>query len=305
LRPMSPPPRNSAVSRVPNISTVLGEGPVWDERTSSLYLVDIDSAELLRLRENGVESFRVSPGRISAVFLTETARLLCATDQGLVSLDTQSQECEWIGDIERDRIGNRTNDGKCDSLGRLWIGTMDASESRYSGALYRMDQGACATRMLDGIGVSNGLDWSPDAKVLYYTDSMRRLIWRFPFDQQSGALGPKEVFVSVPEDHGCPDGLAVDSQGFIWSAHWDGWRITRYDPQGAIDRVLWLPVPRVTSLCFGGADYRTLFITSARIGLSIEVLNNAPLSGALFTYDPGVAGRPSYRADLDRLRRQA
>lgn len=302
---MSSPYRNSAVRRVPHISTVLGEGPVWDERTASLYLVDIDRAELLCLRENRVESFSVAPGRISAVFLTETTRLLCATDQGLVILDMQSKECEWIGDIERDRIGNRTNDGKCDSLGRPWIGTMDASESGYSGALYRMDPGATATRVLDGIGVSNGLDWSPDAKVLYYTDSMQRLIWRFPFDAQSGALGPKEVFVTVPEEHGCPDGLAVDSQGFIWSAHWGGWRITRYDPQGAIERVLWLPVPRVTSLCFGGADYRTLFITSARIGLSVDVLSDAPLSGALFTYESEVAGRPPYRADLDRLRRPA
>jgi sugar lactone lactonase YvrE len=302
---MSPPPRNGAVSHVPILRTELGEGPVWDERTWSLYMVDIGSAELLCLHENRVESLRVSPGRISAVFLTETTRLLCATDEGLVSLDTQSKECELIGEIERGWPGNRTNDGKCDPSGRPWIGTMDASESRYSGALYRMDRGASATRMLDGIGVSNGLDWSPDAKILYYTDSMRRLIWRFPFDRQTGALGAKELFVTVPEDQGCPDGLAVDSQGFIWSAHWDGWRITRYDPQGAIDRVLWLPVPRVTSLCFGGADYRTMFITSARIGLSIDALKDAPLSGALFTYEPGVAGRPANRADLKFLRRQS
>jgi sugar lactone lactonase YvrE len=204
----------------------------------------------------------------------------------------------FVGPIERNRPGNRTNDGKCDAIGRVWIGTMDAAERAFTGALYRIDQDGSPTLMLDDIGVSNGLDWSPDGTSLYYTDSMRRLIWRFPFDMQSGTLGSREVFANVPQDQGCPDGLTVDAEGFVWSAHWDGWRVTRYDPRGSVERVLRLPVPRVTSLCFGGPDLDTLYMTSARIGLTSEQLLEAPLSGALFSYRPGVSGRPANHAKV-------
>jgi len=265
----------------------------------TLHFVDIKGADLLSYRENGVRRIRSFPGGLSALFLTSTRRLLCATTPGLVSTDQGRGRNRLLGPIERDRPDNRTNDGKCDALGRVWIGTMDVAERAFTGALYRIDPGASPTRILDDIGVSNGLDWSPDGTTLYYTDSKRRLIWRFPFDMQSGTLGRREVFANVPKEHGCPDGLTVDAEGFVWSAHWDGWRITRYDPDGTVERVIWLPVPRVTSLCFGGPRLETLYITSARIGLTYEQLQEAPLSGALFSCHPGVTGRPANYANVD------
>jgi sugar lactone lactonase YvrE len=201
--------------------------------------------------------------------------------------------------IEVGRAGNRTNDGKVDPMGRVWIGTMDDTETAFTGALYRIDQNLSVTRVLDGVGVSNGLDWSPDGTVFYYTDSKQGLIWRFPFDSQTGNLGRREIFATVPKEQGAPDGLTVDNEGFVWSAHWDGWRITRYDPAGTIERVVWLPVPRVTSVCFGGRNLDTLFITSARTGLSNDELLEAPLSGALFSCQPGVAGRAPNYAKID------
>jgi sugar lactone lactonase YvrE len=285
----------------------LGEGPVWDHRAQSLHFVDIQASELLTYRDGGVRRIRPFAGGLSAVFLTATRSLVCATTQGLVSFDPGRGSPEHgstgpgsrlVAQIECNRPGNRTNDGKCDALGRVWIGTMDAAERAFTGALYRIDQDASPTLMLDDIGVSNGLDWSPDGTSLYYTDSMRRLIWRFPFDLQSGTLGPREVFANVPMDQGCPDGLTVDAEGFVWSAHWDGWRVTRYDPWGSVERVVRLPVPRVTSLCFGGPDLDTLYITSARIGLTSDQLHEAPLSGALFRCQPGVTGRPANYANV-------
>jgi len=278
---------------------------VWDVRTGNLHFVDIKGADLLSYRENGVRRIRTFAGGLSAVFLTTTRRLLCATTRGLVSVELGPGHNRFLGAIERGRPGNRTNDGKCDAFGRLWIGTMDAAERAFTGALYRIDQDASATRLLDDIGVSNGLDWSPDGTTLYYTDSKRRLIWRFPFDMQSGTLGHRSVFANVPKDHGCPDGLTVDAEGFVWSAHWDGWRVTRYDPRGNVDRVLRLPVPRVTSLCFGGPDLDTLYMTSARIGLTAEQLLEAPLSGALFSCQPGVGGRPANHAKVGARARTA
>jgi sugar lactone lactonase YvrE len=286
-----------------DVQTILGEGPVWDGRTGCLRFVDIKGADLLSYRENDVTRIRSIAGGLSAVFLTTTRRLLYATTRGLVSVDQRGRN-RFLGPIERGRPRNRTNDGKCDALGRLWIGTMDAAERAFTGALYRVDQGASATRILDDIGVSNGLDWSPDGKTFYYTDSKRRLIWRFPFDMQSGTLGHRAVFANVPKDHGCPDGLTVDAEGFVWSAHWDGWRITRYDPDGRVERVVWLPVPRVTSMCFGGPRLDTLYITSARIGLTYEQLKEAPLSGALFSCQPGVTGRPANYARVVPVRQQ-
>jgi sugar lactone lactonase YvrE len=263
--------------------------------------VNIKTDDLLSFREKGRSRVRSVFGGLSAVLLTETQRLLCATTRGLVLAEYRGAAPRVLTPIEAGRPGNRTNDGKVDPLGRVWVGTMDDTEAQFTGALYRIDQDLVVTRVLDGVGVSNGLDWSPDGTVFYYTDSKRGLIWRFPFHMQTGTLGRREIFATVPPDQGVPDGLTVDSDGYVWSAHWDGWRITRYDPDGNVERVVWLPVPRVTSLCFGGRALDTLYITSARIGLSNEELLEAPLSGALFSCRPGVAGRPSNYATVDTI----
>jgi len=279
--------------------TSLGEGPVWDPRSQALHFVNIKTDELLSFREKGRSRIRTVFGGLSAVFLTDTQRLLCATTRGLVLAEYRGSSPRVLTPIESVRPGNRTNDGKVDPMGRVWIGTMDDREDQFTGALYRIDQDLTVSRVLDGIGVSNGLDWSPDGTVFYYTDSKRQVIWRFPFHMESGTLGRREVFATVPKEHGAPDGLAVDAEGYIWSVHWDGWRITRYDPEGAIERIVWLPVPRVTSLCFGGPHLDTLYITSARIGLTNEELLEAPLSGALFSCQPGVTGRAPNYAKID------
>lgn len=280
---------------------ILGEGPVWDARTQTLHFVDIKGAEVLSYAENGTRRKRVFDGGLSAVFLTPTRKLLCATTHGLVRYDFARTPNRVIANIEEGRPGNRTNDGKCDPLGRVWIGTMDTAERDRTGALYRIDEDASTHRVLDGIGVSNGLDWSPDGRTFYYTDSMRGVIWKFPFDMQSGTLGRRETFATVAPERGCPDGLAVDAEGFVWSAHWDGWRVTRYDPDGVEERVIWLPVPRVTSLCFGGPRLDTLYITSARIGLTLPQLQEAPLSGALFSCQPGVIGQAAHYASVGQM----
>ncbi len=281
-----------------DVQAVLGEGPVWDERTQSLYFVDIKGGALLAYRGDEGKYIVPFPGGLSAVVPTDSSELLCATPRGLVGFDPATQAQTLLAPIEADRPGNRPNDGKCDPAGRFWIGTMDDAEQAFTGALYRFAPDGARTRVLDGIGVSNGLDWSPDGAVMYYTDSMRHVIWRMSFDMSSGTPSEREVFAEVPADAGVPDGLTVDSEGFVWSAHWDGWCVTRYDPGGDIDQVISLPVPRVTSVCFGSRGLDTLYITSARTGLTKEQLGAAPLSGALFSCRPGVVGRRANRARL-------
>jgi len=185
--------------------------------------------------------------------------------------------------------------------GFAYVGCRTSRERNARGdgiSVYRIGADGGMTRMLTGIGVSNGLDWSPDGTVFYYTDSMRRTIWRFPFDPVEGTLGERSVFVALGAESGNPDGLTVDEEGFVWCAVWDGSRIIRFGPGGSIDRLVEMPVPRPTSLCFGGPDLSILYVTSARIGLSPDALAAAPLSGALFAVETGVRGLPSRPAVL-------
>jgi ABC-type nitrate/sulfonate/bicarbonate transport system ATPase subunit len=158
------------------------------------------------------------------------------------------------------------------------------------GSLYRLDTDGRVSRMDTGFHVSNGLGWSPDNRRFYFTDSGPKRIYVYDFDLEGGAVENRRTFVQVPDGVGVPDGLAVDAEGFVWSAHWDGWCVTRYDPDGKVDRVINLPVPRPTSCAFGGPDLTTLYITSARIRLSAGQLAEAPLSGSVFALQSGIRG---------------
>ena len=146
--------------------------------------------------------------------------------------------------------------------------------------------------METGITISNGIDWSPDDKTMYYTDSPLHVIYAYDFDLPTGEISNRRAFVKVPDAEGFPDGLTVDSEGFIWSAHWDGWRVTRYDPDGKVERVINMPVQRPTSCTFGGKDLNKIFVTSAWTGLSETDRREQPFSGDLFLIETKVIGQP-------------
>jgi sugar lactone lactonase YvrE len=197
---------------------------------------------------------------------------------------------------EADLPGNWFNDCKCDRQGRLWTGSADRGEKDPTGNLYVIDAGLGVRKVDSGIICSNGPAFSPDGKISYFCDSYARRIFRYDVDPGSGEVGPRRAFATVPDDAGYPDGMTVDSEGFLWNAHWDGWRVTRYAPDGRIDRAIKLPVPRPTAPAFGGEDLKTLYITSASGGLSDAQLKEAPLSGSLFACEPGARGvaEPSF-----------
>ena len=271
----------------------LGEGPVWDARTATLWFVDLRGEALLAWSETlGGRRFPFPGTPTVVVPVADSDDLVCVSRAGIERMRATGEVeplLRWTGEP----AGNRPNDGKCDPSGRLWVGTMDDAEQVHSGTLYRWSAAEGLSPMVRRVGVSNGLGWSPAADVFYFTDSLRQRIWRADFDLATGQIGPLERFVDVEEDAGAPDGLTVDSEGFVWSAHWDGWRITRYDPDGAVDRVIPFPGPRPTSLCFGGPDLRTLYVTSARIGVADADLARATEAGSLFALDCDVAGLPS------------
>ena len=271
----------------------LGEGPTWSAADNCLTWVDILAPAVLRSdASTGMTTSVRMPELIGAIVPRRRGGFVAAMQGGFKAVDLATGATSMIADPEANRPGNRFNDGKCDKRGRFWAGTLAMDTSPEAGSLYRLDADGRVSVMETAIHVSNGLGWSPDDRRFYFTDTGRRSIFVYDFDLDSGEIHNRRLFASVPEDSGSPDGLAVDAEGFVWSAHWDGWCITRYDPDGKVDRVIHLPVPRPTSCVFGGPDLTTLYVTSARIRLSAQQLAESPLSGSVFAVDTGVRGLP-------------
>ena len=236
------------------------------------------------------------PDVIGCIALRRSGGLVAGLGRSFAFVDLPDGKITAFANPEEEVLGNRFNDGKCDRQGRFWAGTMDLRATRPTGTLYRLDTKLRVAPVLSGLAITNGVGWSPDDKTLYVTDSNNREILAFDFDAHSGEVSGRREFARVPATDGFPDGLTVSADGDVWSAHWDGWRVTRYSAGGAVREIIWMPVPRPTSCMFGGADLSTLFVTSATDGLTDEELDNAPLSGGLFAVSTGAVGlsEPSF-----------
>lgn len=270
---------------------LLGESPLWDFREKCLYWVDIKGKTIHRYRPDDETVTTISvPEEIGCIALRRAGGLVAATRSGFAFIDPNNGLFRIVAMPEHDQPGNRFNDGKCDRRGRFWAGTMDDAAERASGALYRLSPDLAVSRMLTEVTIPNGIGWSPDNQTMYFTDSAQQMITAFDFDGESGEICSPEVFALIAVADGTPDGLTVDADGYIWSAHWDGWRVTRYNSEGVVDRVIMLPVPRPTSCAFGGELLNRLYVTSASIGLLPEQLGEAPLSGGLFELNVGITG---------------
>ena len=274
----------------------LGEGPVWDVMSGALYWCDILGARVHRLDADGELASWTLLERVSAISLraSDPGQAVVALASGFAFLDLATGALARIADVETDRSDNRLNDGKCDRQGRFWCGSMHEKEEAPHGDLYSLDADLAVRAHGVPAIVSNGLAWSPDARTVYVSDSPTRTIYRADFDAATGRLGLREVFART-HGPGYPDGATVDAEGYLWSAEWDGWRLTRYAPDGSIDRHLAMPVQRPTCPAFGGADLSTLYVTSARTGLDEAALADQPQAGGLFAVDIGVAGLADVR----------
>jgi sugar lactone lactonase YvrE len=146
--------------------------------------------------------------------------------------------------------------------------------------------------MAGGLACSNGLGWSPDTKTMYVTTQFAYELLAFDFDPATGDITNRRVFATVPEADGLPDGLTVDAEGCVWSPQWGGWRITRYDPDGKIERVIKMPVPNPVACCFGGPDLKDLYVTSAWGWLTDEERAAAPGCGDLWVVHTDIQGLP-------------
>lgn len=273
----------------------LGESPLWDKRTQTLYWVDILGPKIHAFTPR-TQHYRnwPMPTLVGCIALRKLGGLVVGLRDHLAFFDPQTEiVTPWVPIVEHDpRV--RLNDGKCGPKGDLWVGTMDLEEAAPIADLYRVDQDGNVTSLIDRVTISNGLGWSPDRTIFYYTDSEIRTIYKFHYDKETQALSDRQIFAKIPEDAGFPDGLTVDSEGFVWGAHWGGWRITRYAPSGEIVDVIKLPVRRPTSCCFGGENHNILYITSARKGFTALELAENPLAGSVFAIETNTKGQHEF-----------
>ena len=272
----------SEIEHLLPIHNTLGEGLLWSVAEQALYWVDIHNNCYHRLNTSSGMYETIHVGvKIGVLAQCASGGLVMATQHGFAFWDAQKKELKRINNPEAQRPSMRFNDGAVDCCGRFWAGTMSETDDA-EGALYRLDPDGSVQCMISGVTVPNGIGWSPDNTVMYFTDSAQRTIYAYDFDAEHGTIAHCRVLVSAPDAPYVPDGLTVDGEGYLWSCCWDGGRILRYDPTGKLERVIDVPVPRPTSCIFGGPDLDELYITSARIGLTDEELSIYPYSGDLF-----------------------
>jgi sugar lactone lactonase YvrE len=268
---------------------LLGEGPIWDERERVLHWVDVDHDTLHTLDPaSGRQSSMHCAGRVTSIALRENGGLLVAHDHSVSVLDGETLE-PFAADFA---VGARTNDGAVDPRGRYLIGTCAPEGEPGGGALYRVDPDASVTKLLDGVDISNGIDWSLDGRTMIYVDSLAHGVDAFDYDLDTGEISNRRRIAPIDESLGDPDGLTLDAEGAIWLAIWGGSCVRRYSLDGELLDELRVPAHQPTSCIFGGDDFSTLYVTSARTGLD----EPGPHCGALFAFRGlGVRGRPAFR----------
>jgi sugar lactone lactonase YvrE len=262
-----------------------GEGPVWSERWGGLRWVDMLAGDVLSLDGNGTVERR-HVGTIAAALRPRTGGgAVIAVERGF-ALEDPDGALSVLDPVWTD-LSVRMNEGGCDPDGRFWCGSM-AYDKRPGGAsLYRLDPDGSAHRVLDGVTISNGLEWSPDGSLAYYDDTATGRVDVFDYDADSGLTG-RRPFVELTGGER-PDGLTVDAEGGVWVALNGSGVVHRYRSDGVLDEVVELPTTQVTACTFGGPGLDQLFITTSREGMTPD---GDAIAGSLFRADVGVAGLP-------------
>lgn len=273
------------------VGAVLGEGPVWSPTERALWFVDIKAPSVHRFHPaSGERQTFAAPARVGFIAPTRDGSWIAGLKTGLHRFRPDTGEFTLLHRIEPHAPNNRLNDGFVDKDGFLWFGSMDDDEEQPSGALYQLTEAGPVLRD-DGYVITNGPSLSPNGRILYHTDTLERVIHAFE-RSPSGELSNKREFARLPSDGGHPDGSCVDAEGCVWTGLFGGWGLQRYSPEGKLLTTLRLPCANVTKAAFGDDDLRTLYITTASVGLSEEQRKQQPLAGGLFRARLSVAGLP-------------
>ncbi|XP_019849866.1 PREDICTED: regucalcin-like [Amphimedon queenslandica] len=290
----------------------IGEGPVYEEETNELLWVDIPGKTINFLNLKDFSNRRLQFTKtVGAVIPCKTgSNLIAVLGQSVCMVDRTTGDVKELCSVQREKETTRFNDSKCDKSGRLWCGTMAMETApgvleEKQGNLYSFDGIGGLHHHVSEVTISNGLEWSLDNTTMYYIDSIPCEVYSFKYDELTGQISDKKVIIDYSTDKalGLPDGMCRDSEGKLWIASYNGGCVTRWDPNTG-ERMMQIPLParRITSCCFGGSDYSTLYVTSASSGASPEELSQYPLSGALFAIRGlPVNGLPSNKFDNSKI----
>jgi sugar lactone lactonase YvrE len=274
----------------------VGENPLYDEARDRLFWIDVRETPAIHAitLSTGAEAAWPMREDIGSIALAGDDRLLVALRSGFAFFDCGNGVLTPIVDPEPGLPHNRLNDGKCDATGRYWCGSMNPESGTADGSLYVLDRDLQCRKVLDDLVTPNGIAWSDDGATMYLADTRRGQIYAFGFDAEEGRLSNRRIFADLGAMPGGPDGATLDADGYLWSAQFDGGCLVRYAPDGAMDRIVRLPVTKPTSCGFGGQGYRKLYVTTATRDLSDDDLRAEPLAGRMLVLDVGVAGRPPH-----------
>jgi sugar lactone lactonase YvrE len=295
-------PRVERLEAAGHTPATVGESPVWGAAEQALYWVDIPARKIVRLRvETGERSEWLLREQVACIAFDCHGTVLAGCETGIFALTLSEAPQGGSGEPLAASMrklaaptfgadGMRFNDGRCDRQGRFWSGTMvqDMAAANPAGALYRFDaHGVLSAPVVDALITPNGLGWSPDGTTMYLSDShpLRRLIWAFDYDIESGEPRNRRVFADLHHYAGRPDGAAVDVDGCYWICANDAGLLLRFSPQGKLDRRVPVPPTKPAMCAFGGRDLDTLYVTSIRPGAGASEHD-----GHLFALRPGVSG---------------
>lgn len=273
------------------VQACLGESPVWDMLTRTLFYIDITAGEIHAIQGHPTPRLIYrSTHRIGALAMTNDGNLIF-TEDTQVALFNFAQgkvvgRCRAASTIPSFRY----NDGACDLQGRFITGMMDEAHSAESGSLHCYGHALQKTEVLRGMGLPNGIAWSDMGETVYYVDSVARAIHQANWCAENATLHNPRLLTETPYELGRPDGLALDTAGNIWVCQFNGSCLLQYSADGRLLQKIDLPVPRPTSCCFGGEGLLTLFITSAKFGMTQQDLRRFPQAGDIFSLPVSVAG---------------
>lgn len=268
---------------------VCGENPLWHPIEKQLYWTDIPTGRMFRYDPSTGEHEQFYQGQVVGGFTIQAeGTLLLFMARGAVKVWRNGELIDVLEEIPDER-NSRFNDVIADPEGRVFCGTMPTKDRL--ARLYQLHADGELIKLLDGIGISNGMGFTPDRKRMYYTDTSKRAIYVFDYDQNSGIISNQNTFIVVPEGEGAPDGMTVDAEGYLWSARWGGSCLVRYSPDGSEERRIHFPVRKISSVTFGGKDYTDIYVTTAGGNNRRE---EGASAGALFRINLGIKGVPEF-----------
>lgn len=278
----------------------LGEGPYWHARQQSFFWVDIENGKLFEYNLNTKETeTRSFPHRLAVVLEDKEGNLILGLDRKLARFDLETEELTWVCEVEPKLPLHRFNDGKIDPKGRIWIGTLSTLLTEGAGSLYCISGNGKIENKLRDLTIANGMAWTQDKQTFYFIDTPTRQIKAYKYDLETGEIEFNRIAIEIPEELGFPDGMCIDQEGMLWIAHYGGSGVYRWNPiNGELLEKIELPVPHVTSCCFGGENLDTLLITTAQENLSETQLKEFPLSGDVFMVKTNTKGYQSNKAGI-------